>query len=234
MKKTIKLFVIIIGVLLISACGTKESKTNDAKKFKEEYESLNGGVSSSGKDYLEVEIDEDNKVKYSSIKDIIKVLESGTGVIYLGYPECPWCRNVVPVLMRASNNTGIENVYYLNMHDVRDKMEVDSNGNVVTVEEGKEGYKDLLEKLDSILSEYTVKDDDGKEYDTGEKRIFVPTVIFVKNGKILDYHMDTVESPTDPYVGLNEDQEMELYDIYVKGIHKILGDQCDDDSEEHC
>ncbi len=234
MKKTIKLFVIIIGVLLISACGTKESKTNDAKKFKEEYESLNGGVSSSGKDYLEVEIDEDNKVKYSSIKDIIKVLESGTGVIYLGYPECPWCRNVVPVLMRASNNTGIENVYYLNMHDVRDKMEVDSNGNVVTVEEGKEGYKDLLEKLDSILSEYTVKDDDGKEYDTGEKRIFVPTVIFVKNGKILDYHMDTVESQTDPYVGLNEDQEMELYDIYVKGIHKILGDQCDDDSEEHC
>ena len=234
MKKTIKLFVIIIGVLLISACGTKESKTNDAKKFKEEYESLNGGVSSSGKDYLEVEIDEDNKVKYSSIKDIIKVLESGTGVIYLGYPECPWCRNVVPVLMRASNNTGIENVYYLNMHDVRDKMEVDSNGNVVTVEEGKEGYKDLLEKLDSILSEYTVKYDDGKEYDTGEKRIFVPTVIFVKNGKILDYHMDTVESQTDPYVGLNEDQEMELYDIYVKGIHKILGDQCDDDSEEHC
>ena len=234
MKKTIKLFVIIIGVLLISACGTKESKTNYAKKFKEEYESLNGGVSSSGKDYLEVEIDEDNKVKYSSIKDIIKVLESGTGVIYLGYPECPWCRNVVPVLMRASNNTGIENVYYLNMHDVRDKMEVDSNGNVVTVEEGKEGYKDLLEKLDSILSEYTVKDDDGKEYDTGEKRIFVPTVIFVKNGKILDYHMDTVESQTDPYVGLNEDQEMELYDIYVKGIHKILGDQCDDDSEEHC
>lgn len=234
MKKTIKLFVIIIGVLLISACGTKESKTNDAKKFKEEYESLNGGVSSSGKDYLEVEIDEDNKVKYSSIKDIIKVLESGTGVIYLGYPECPWCRNVVPVLMRASNNTGIENVYYLNMHDVRDKMEVDSNGNVVTVEEGKEGYKDLLEKLDSILSEYTVKDDDGKEYDTGEKRIFVPTVIFVKNGKILDYHMDTVESQTDPYVGLNEEQEMELYDIYVKGIHKILGDQCDDDSEEHC
>lgn len=234
MKKTIKLFVIIIGVLLISACGTKESKTNDAKKFKEEYESLNGGVSSSGKDYLEVEIDEDNKVKYSSIKDIIKVLESGTGVIYLGYPECPWCRNVVPVLMRASNNTGIENVYYLNMHDVRDKMEVDSNGNVVTVEEGEEGYKDLLEKLDSILSEYTVKDDDGKEYDTGEKRIFVPTVIFVKNGKILDYHMDTVESQTDPYVGLNEEQEMELYDIYVNGIHKILGDQCDDDSEEHC
>ena len=160
--------------------------------------------------------------------EIINILEHGTGIVYLGYPECPWCRSMVSVLMEAANNTNISTIYYLNMHDVRDEYELSDNNEVKLVREGQEGYQELLETLDEILLDYTIKDSDGVEYSVGEKRIYVPIVIFVHDGTIVDYHMDTVETQTNPMDELTEEEHDELYDIYVSGIHKVLDDLCDE------
>lgn len=236
MKRVVNVLMVIICIFSISACSFNENKISDSQKFKEEYENYNGKIGSSGKEYLKLDIEEDNIIKYTSINEIIEILESGTGVIYLGFPECPWCRNIVPVLLNAGNNTDLDKIYYLNMSDVRDKMELDENNNIITTEEASEGYHELLAKLDSILSDYILKDSDGNEYNTGEKRIYVPTVLFIRKGQIVDYHFDTVDSQTDPYVALDEEQELELYNIYLAGIHKVLNDQCEDseEGEEHC
>jgi thiol-disulfide isomerase/thioredoxin len=235
-KKFLSVLIIVMGVLLLSSCSIGEEEVTDAVKFKEEYEELNGTTSSSGKEYPSVNIDSDNVIVYSSLEEVLDILDSGTGVIYLGYPTCPWCRNAVPVLLKASDNTSLDKIYYVNMTDVRDKMELDSNNSIVTTKEADKEYYELLEKLDDILLEYTLTDDDGNEYDTQEKRVYVPTVLFVYNGKVVDYHFDTVDSQTDPYVVLDEEQTLELYNIYLQGIHKVLNDQCDDSDkgEEHC
>ena len=106
-KKKILLFGIFLIVAVICAYIKIQNKDiTDAIKFKEEYENLNS------KDYKKIEIPEDNQIKYSNYEEVVEIIENGTGVIYLGFPECPWCRNAVPVLLEAATETGIETIYY--------------------------------------------------------------------------------------------------------------------------
>ena len=72
----------------------------DAFRFQNEYESLNGQeIDNTNRTYLNVTINKNNPVKYASYEEVMNILESGTGIIYFGYPECPWCRTIVPVLL---------------------------------------------------------------------------------------------------------------------------------------
>ena len=106
--------------------------------------SLNGTTSVSDKEYLEVYVDKNNVMKYTSIDKMIDIIKNGTGVIYLGYPECPWCRNAVSALLEASDSTSIDTIYYLNMKDVRDRLALDSDGNIITE---KRELKDMMNYL---------------------------------------------------------------------------------------
>lgn len=214
---------IIISLMLISAfilTGCQNKEKADAVKFKEEYENLNNQVVNDKK-YLELTIDKKNPIKYKTAEEIVDIIKNKTGIIYLGYPECPWCRNAVPVLLEAAKQTGVNDIYYLNMYDIRDKKEL-KNGKVVTVEEGTEGYKKILEALGDKASVYKDLNDESI------KRIYVPLVVFVENGKVVAIQESTVESQKDPYVKLTEEQEKELLNIYKDNIHKVYNDMCDE------
>lgn len=217
---------VLVAFLFISVTGCT-SKNSDAIKFKNEYESLNGKKGYGDNINPEVKIDKKNAVKYADADKIIDVLDNGTGIIYLGYPECPWCRNAVPVLLEAASELNVKDVYYINLKDERDTIEVMEDGTLKTTKEGTEGYKKLLKRLDAVLDEYVLEDLNGNEVKTGEKRIYVPLVLFVREGKIVGFHADTVSSQTNPYVALTTDQKNELLDIYIDLIHKVLNDVCD-------
>jgi thiol-disulfide isomerase/thioredoxin len=225
MKKNIIINLFLLFLLItVTGCFNKkveDKQLSDAEKFKEEYETLNGQENSNNQKYLEINIDEKNPIKYSSADEIVDVIENKTGIIYLGYPECPWCRNAVPVLLEAAKQIGIDTIYYLNMHDIRDKKSLDDDGNIIIEEEGTEDYKKLLEALGDNASIYEGLNDDSI------KRIYVPLVIFVKDGKIIKTHESTVESQEDPYVSLDESQTKELLSIYKDAIHEMLDDLCD-------
>lgn len=218
-----KIMYIMLLFLFLVGC----SKNNDATKFENEYEDLNGVTTSSGKEYLSMEISSDNIIKYNTIEEIIDIIENGTGVIYLGFPECPWCRNMIPALFEAADSTALEEIHYLNMYDVRDRLSLDEDGNIVTEVEAHEGYTELLDTLSSILDDYVLTDSDGNKVNTGEKRIYVPIVIFVKDGNIVDYHLGTVDTQSDPYISLTEDESNKLINIYKDKILKILNNSCD-------
>lgn len=217
---------VLVAFLFISVTGCT-SKNSDAIKFKNEYESLNGKKGYGDNINPEVKIDKKNAVKYADADEIIDVLDNGTGIIYLGYPECPWCRNAVPVLLEAASELNVKDVHYMNLKDERDTIEVMEDGTLKTTKEGTEGYKKLLKRLDAVLDEYVLEDLNGNEVKTGEKRIYVPLVLFVREGKIVGVHSDTVSSQTNPYVALTTDQKNELLDIYIDLIHKVLNDVCD-------
>lgn len=194
---------------------------------------LNGTTSVSDKEYLKVDVDKNNVMKYTSIDKIIDIIKNGTGVIYLGYPECPWCRKAVPALLEVSESTSIDTIYYLNMKDVKDE-DLDSDGNIITEKEGVKGYDELLAALDSILDDYTLTKEDGTTVTADEKRVYVPLVVFVKDGKIVDYYADTVESQRDPYVALTKEKN-ELINIYKEGILKVTGDSsCNEEEKDKC
>lgn len=224
MKKILYSILIVISLFLITGCG----KETDAQKFKKEFESLNGKtIGETNYKYPTVEVDEDNAIKYASYDETLELLEDGTGVIYLGYETCPWCRNAAPVLLEAASEVGVKDIYYINMKEERDEIKVKEDGTLEVVKEGTKGYKKLLTRLDSILDEYVLKDMHGNKVSANEKRIFVPLVIFVKDGEIVAYHVDTVPSQVNPFEKLTEEQTYELMDIYVNYMHKMLGDVCD-------
>lgn len=229
MKKYICLFVImIISIMIVGCLGEEASRADNSNKFKEEYESLNDKKSSNNKTYLKLEIPKDNPIKYSNADEIVNVIEKGSGVIYFGYPECPWCRSAVPSLLSAAKEAGIETIYYMNLKEERDKKTVDDNGTITTEKEASDDYKKLLKALDKYIDDYIIEDIKGNKINTNTKRIYVPVVVFVKDGQIIGIHADTVESQTDPYQGLNKEQTEELTLIYLKFMNKIEGNFCDE------
>lgn len=226
MKKILTILMIVVLIIFVSGCINKKELT-DGQKFKEEYEIYNGKKTDRGV-YPTLEIPENNIIKYSTLKEVNEILSSGTGVIYLGFPKCPWCRNAIKVLLDSADSTTLDKIYYVDMQNERDIMKIDGNGNIVTTQKASDDYYKLVEKLKDILPDYIIYDSENNEYNTNTKRIYVPLVLFIENGQLVDYHMDTVESQKDPYVDLTEEQYNELYNIYTSGIHKVLKDICDD------
>ncbi|MBQ9072475.1 MAG: hypothetical protein IJY25_04905 [Bacilli bacterium] len=225
----------VMCVVLASIAYLKiANTTNDALKFKEEYEALNG-TEAYEKKYKELNISRENPIKYSNYDEILDIIKNKTGIIYFGFPECPWCRNALPVLFDVAKENDIDTIYYLNILNERDSYTVEDGKLVYATDEdgnekkGTEGYFKLLKALDEHLTEYTIVYEE-ETYEVGEKRLFAPSVVFVKDGDVLGVHVSTVTSQTDPYEDLTEEQYNELYDIYEGYIFQMNNSACSLDS----
>lgn len=229
MKKKVIIIILLMALLSITGFSIynnyknknyKES-TTDAIKFMIEYENLNNKLKADGiNKHTEINIIEENVIKYSNYNEIISVLDSGTGVIYFGYPECPWCRNAAPELVKVAKETGLETIYYFNDMSIREQKSLDDNGNIIVDKEGTDEYYNLLTRLSDYLGSYKGLNDETI------KRLYVPTVVFVKEGNIVGVHIGTVESQTDPSILLNDEQREELQQIYRENMEKVLNNSC--------
>lgn len=231
-KRNIIIGVIILIILIISLTVYFLLKGEDVKsdglRFKEEYESLNDTIrESDGQKYNNLEIESDNPIVYVSPKEASEIIEKQSGVIYIGANWCPWCRNAIPVLFEAAEKNNVNKIYYVDLTEYRNVWEI-INGELVKTQEEKEGYYDLLNSLDEVLEEntYKIKDKDGKEFDTNEKRIYMPMVISIKGGKIVKTHVGTVSlnENQDKYSYLTDKQKNELFNIYDELIKLSISD----------
>ena len=221
------LTLVVLSVLLFFYLNKKDNEVSTgATEFKEEYESLNGSEASNGYTYPKVSLEDNNPFVYASVDDTIEVLENGTGIIYFGYASCPWCRNAVNVLQHVNASE----ILYVDMSDQRDAYEV-IDGVLTKTKDGSDGYYRLLELLDSVLEDYVV---DG--ISTGEKRIYVPLVVGVKEGSIVGYHANTVDlnDGQTAYDTLTNDQQKALKEIYDDIAFKVNTNTCDIDSKHGC
>ena len=107
-----KLISIVLILFLLAGCGS------DASKFKKEYESLNGKANDAGVLHKEITIPEDNPMVYATYEEVVDMLENGTGIVYFGYPECPWCRAALPVLLEAADEELMTKILYYNNKDI--------------------------------------------------------------------------------------------------------------------
>lgn len=228
MKVKIELFILIVVFLLSSYLiytfvdsDTKNIITNSEIRFKEEYESLNGVYNENiNRYYSNVEILENSNVEYKNVDEIIQILKDGTGIIYFGFPECPWCRNIVPLLIDATSQYGVP-FYYYNAYDIRDTKHTDEDGHVVTDKEGTTEYYEILSLLGEHVSDYDGLPDNSK-------RLYFPTIVFVKEGKIVALHEGTLESQTNPFVQLTEEEKNEILSILEHGIVETYDLICDE------
>ena len=225
----ISLLAIGLGIYAFKNKGSNSCKTDisDASKFKKEYEAFNGKkYDNSDIDYFTVNLDKDNLFKYVTEKKAVDILKNGTGIIYFGFPQCPWCRTLVPYLEDAARLNGLKEVYYLNILDIRDTYKVEDNKAVLN-KKGTDEYYELLKVLDKYLNKYYIEDDSGKKYDTGVDRLYAPTIVVVKNGKIVSFHEGTVASQK-KHVPLTKSEQKELENILNKTIAPISNTICSD------
>lgn len=189
------ILLVVGGVVLFNKPESKEkgpdNNITDAIKFKEEY----------------TKIEDDNIFVYRSIEEIIKILENGTGVVYLGFPSCPWCQAYVPYLNEVAKENNISKIYYYNILNDR--------------KENTENYQKILE----LLGDYAEHDDEGN------KRIYAPTIIFVNDGKIEGMDSETAkdtkgfEKPEDYWT---EESVQALKERLAKLCDKVDETTCSD------
>lgn len=198
-KKNKKLYTIIGIVVLVLACSigfykvftSIENKETDAEKFASEYS-----------------IDNDNVFVYKTLEEINKILKNGTGIVYLGFPECPWCKGYVPYLNEVAKKEKLDKIYYFNI--LKDRKN------------NTDDYKKTVE----LLKDYLKYDDEGN------KRIYVPAVIAVNKGKIVGFDDETsydtkgYENPEDYWK--NEDLDG-LKNRLSKMINDVSFDYCTTD-----
>lgn len=224
--KNKKILLIVSIILILSILYMLFlSKESDAIKFKKEYESLNNTTrDSDGAKYNNVNIDKSNPIKYVDTIGAIDVLESDKAILYIGANWCPWCRNAVPVLFEVAKKYNIKTIYYLNLDDEKSSFEI-KDGNLVKTINGTEGYYKLLNKLNDRLRDYKLTDENNIEYDTKEKRIYMPYVLGIKKGRVVSDHVGTITLNDDQtkYSELTSVQHDELFDIYDELFDAVYG-----------
>ena len=204
MKKIIILLVGIMSIFFFAGCNS--STTEDASKFKEEYESLNGQVrEKDGKEIRTISIPDNNPMIYKEANDIVSLMDNkDTFLVYFGFSDCPWCRSVIPYLIEEAKNNNIKKIYYVDVKEIRDVLSISEEGKVIIDKEGTEGYYNLLKKLDNVLSDYNLVDSEGNKIDTNEKRIYAPNIVAVKDGKAIALTSGISEKQTNGYMELSD------------------------------
>lgn len=229
-KKILLGIIICITLVMFTGCNNndkkeikKENKVTDSVKFKKEYEELNNKDLGYG-ELREITIDEDNPFVYKSAEDIVKLIEDKeTFVVYFGFNSCPWCRSVIETLIKVSKDNNIDTIYYVDVKDIRDVMVLDGD-EAITDKEGSKGYYKLIEYFDNVLDDYTLNNEDGDIIKTGEKRIYAPNVIVVKNGKAKALVTGISEKQTKPNMELTDEMKEDTYNQFDELFEHIKED----------
>jgi len=155
------------------------------------------------RDYTSVDMN--NIYYYATYDEVIEVLTKGTGIVFFGFPACPYCQVYAPVLDEVARERSVDKIYYLNIKDMR--------------EQETDEYNRLVE----ILDKYLETDENGK------KRIYVPDAYFVKDGKIVGHNnsMSTL-SGVDVKEYFTEEVRKELKQDIIELTENVYEPICDD------
>lgn len=117
------------------------------------------------KDY--VNVSKNNVFKYSDAVEIYSKLKSDNAIIFMGFPSNIWSGYYANILNEAAKDSGIKEILYYDFYQDR------KNKNAT------------YESIVLSLSNYLVT------LDNGDKEIYAPTLIIVKDGQIVAFDSET-------------------------------------------
>jgi len=180
--------VILLALIVFFIVYINKNNIPDNERFANEY----------------TEVGQNNVFVYRNADEIIKILEGGTGLVYLGFPECPWCQAYVPILNEVAKEEGVEKIYYFNIREDRQKN-------------SKE-----YQKIVKLVKNFLMKDDEGNE------RIFVPDVYAVRDGKILAHNNETsvIDSDITPSAYWTDAKKSAIKAEFKAMIEQVYSNVC--------
>ena len=190
-KKLIIMGVVLVALVIALAVimiFENKNKNNDAYKFKEEYP----------------EVSEENVFVYRDLDEIIKILENGTGIVYLGFPECKWCQAYVVMLDEVAREEGLEKIYYFN------------------ILEDRKNNTEQYQKVVKLLGDNLLFDEEGNH------RVYVPDVTAVLKGEIIghDNESSVVDGKETPEQYWTEEKATKLKQRLKTMIDQINTELC--------
>ena len=131
MKKLVALLLtfllVLTGCQMVEVTKVEDDIETDAIRFSKEYD-------------LD---DNENVYKYATYDNVMDIIKNDTGIIYLGFPTCALCKEVIPVLNDVAKEKDVKEILYYNFKDIRDNNTTE--------------YQELAE----LLSDYIKTDDEG-------------------------------------------------------------------------
>ena len=152
------LVAVVVGIIAIVICGWHiwsrshmpvSPQPSDAARFKAAYS----------------RVANDNRFVFASASEVLEKFESGSGLIFLGFQQCPWCQQLAPIVDEAAKAEGLDKIYYLDIRHAR--------------ETNDDTYKKLVEKLKPHL----------RTDENGQPRVYVPDVTALKDGHIVGHFL---------------------------------------------
>lgn len=158
-----KRFLIIIGVAIIAALGVffatkpQNNPSNQPASNQTPSSELSAAMAFHAKYPLVPEHHRFIEINATQARDL---LEKGSGMLFLGFPECPWCQQLAPLMATAAEQANLSAIYYLNIRTAK--------------AEQPDAYAAIVQ----YLQEYLPRNE------AGEVRLSVPDVTVVQNGKV--------------------------------------------------
>jgi len=141
----------LIAFVILGNQDLKEVELTDGERFSESYKL----------------VPEDNVFVFKSLKEINKVLETGSGIVFLGFPACQWCQYYAKYVNEVAKEMQITEIYYFDISHDRENNSLD------------------YQKTVSLLGNNIPLNDQN------QRRVYVPDLTIVKDGEILNHNNET-------------------------------------------
>lgn len=148
-------------------------------------------------------LDEKNIYEVKNIDEIINILNNKTGIILFCNPGSSWCQYYIKALNDVAISNNIENIYY---NDIKE----DRTNNSLK-------YRKIIDKLNDYL--YTD--------DTGNKRLNMPDLVFVRDGKVIvnDNSYTTVNSEIDVKEYWSDEKNVQEFNNQINEYIYLLNEE---------
>ena len=201
MKNIVKIIISVIALLLSLVLGVfafryaasmleKEDKVEETEEF------------SSDKEYDDSELVVADISEYELVTTESSVYEmtisklntfKGSGLVFVGYPDCYWCNRGMPVFNEVASEIGNIPFYYVHLN----------------VPISNEDYAVLLEKSELIRKD-------------GNEDIYTPLTLAIKDGEVVDASFGTVPYDTENQDDFNEEEREEQKNNFREMVAKII------------
>lgn len=186
------LFIFIVGAFTNLFFPSTSTQTEDNSKFIQEYENLNGKQDEEGNPYFEVSIENSVKVEYASYDQLEELLAGETGVVLLGMATSSPCRSLVPILLDAAWEIGLDRIYYIPVSE---------------------------QELDLHYSEVIQPSTDQEFIDN---QIFVPTLLIIKDGEVVDTLIGTSVTDSPSFSVISDEDRQEVKEALIEKLSLVI------------
>lgn len=186
--------------ILLCACGgtpASSSQGEASKAFASLHESY-------------PDMPQENNFAIMAKEDLKPFIEHGTGILFLGFPECPWCQAYLPMAQEIlSDNEAMAKYYNIYADKKEDRPFYDE-------------VAALIAERNKTMGDYVFYDNDGRQV------IYMPLMLFIDEGEIVAFDNETcmedssVISPEEYWTQEKIDALKERLRAYVGDIREKM------------